>query len=621
MTKHKKPSPEAADKHCATKHAKCHTKRRSNKRRLALHGLFLGAAAIGAAIGFSGVPEKATAVTDSWPGTLQYSTGMTGNYLSGRFAANHGDFSNANKYLTQTLHQDPKNLEIAGYTYRMHLITGDMNGAEELAKELYKAKDPESNPEIMMLLSEVKHGNYKKARQVLATFDKNGFNEIIIPLIEAWFQYGEGTLKKPVQLDKMLAGVNEFAPFVYYQTALINDIAGFDKVALAQYEKVLETSKAMPYRVVQVLGNLYARRGEWDKMKALYTQYQTQNPESVLLVPPIEEMAKKNERPERLVTNVKEGMAEIFFSTASILQNENLNEEALIYVQQVLYLSPEFTAAQLMRGTILEQLGRNDEALAVYQEIPSYSPYYFKAKLRMAYTLNALKRTDESLDLLKGLAQTLSQEHQIYLTHGDILMREKQYGGAVTAYSQAIEKMGKEEAQHWPVYYARGISAERSGNWPQAEKDFLKALELEPDQPDVMNYLGYSWLTQNIRTDEARNMIAKAMEVRPTDAHIIDSMGWALYLSKQYAESVDYLERAIELMPVDPTVNDHLGDVYWRMGRQNEARFQWQRAKLFSTEEAQLLQLTDKLANGLPAVDDLRSAKNEHAAKDGVAVR
>ncbi|MBM3617964.1 MAG: tetratricopeptide repeat protein, partial [Alphaproteobacteria bacterium] len=316
--------------------------------------------------------------------------------------------------------------------------------------------------------------------------------------------------------------------------------------------------------------------------------------------------------PARLIANAQQGIAEIFFSTASILHNENLNEEAIIYIQQVLYLNPDFNAAKLMRGTILEDGGRLQEALAAYDAVPTGSVYYGRAQIRKAYVLNNLDEADKALSVLNAAAKEAPElQYQIQLTRGDIHMRQKKYADAADSYTKALESAPAGKQNLWAVYYARGISLERQEKWESAEKDLLKALELEPEQPDVMNYLAYTWITKNQRLDEAKDMLHKAVAARPNDAHIIDSMGWSLYALGDYDGAVTYLERAIELMPVDPTVNDHLGDAYWRLGRKNEARFQWRRALLFNPEAEQVEELNKKLADGLPEVGDQSVATDE----------
>jgi len=162
--------------------------------------------------------------------------------------------------------------------------------------------------------------------------------------------------------------------------------------------------------------------------------------------------------------------------------------------------------------------------------------------------------------------------------------------------------IGQPERRHWFLFYVRGIAYERSGRWEEAERDFRKALELEPDQPNVLNYLGYSLVEKGIKLDEALEMIRKAVEKRPNDGYITDSLGWALYRLGRYEEAVEPMERAVELTPLDPVINDHLGDVYWMVGRKREARFQWKRALSFGPDEKDAARIRRKLEVGLDKV-------------------
>jgi len=170
------------------------------------------------------------------------------------------------------------------------------------------------------------------------------------------------------------------------------------------------------------------------------------------------------------------------------------------------------------------------------------------------------------------------------------------------AYTGAIAMIDTEVPSDWRTYYVRGIANERTDNWEDAEADFRKALELAPDQPLVLNYLGYSLVEKNLKIDEAKNMIERAVEARPDDGYITDSLGWVLYKLGEYEEAVPYMERAAELVPIDPIINDHLGDVYWSVGRKIEAEFQWRRALSFDPEEKDAERIRLKLELGLDEV-------------------
>ena len=160
--------------------------------------------------------------------------------------------------------------------------------------------------------------------------------------------------------------------------------------------------------------------------------------------------------------------------------------------------------------------------------------------------------------------------------------------------------IAKPEKPNWLIFYFRGICYERAKQWDKAEADLKKALELFPEQPHVLNYLGYSWVDQGMNLDEGMKMIRRAVEQRPDDGYIVDSLGWAYYRLGNYEEAVKHLERAVELKPEDPTINDHLGDAYWKVGRNLEARFQWSHARDLKPEPDELKKIEEKLKSGLP---------------------
>ena len=168
---------------------------------------------------------------------------------------------------------------------------------------------------------------------------------------------------------------------------------------------------------------------------------------------------------------------------------------------------------------------------------------------------------------------------------GDLSRQMERFSDAVTAYDRAIAIYEELAQEQWFVHYARAISLERLGDWPKAEAGFRKALELNPDHPQVMNYLGYSLVEKQIKLDEALDLIERAVAAEPNSGYIVDSLGWVLYRLGRYDEAIVHMERAAELMPIDPVVNDHLGDVLWAVGRYNEAEFQWKRALSFVDEE------------------------------------
>jgi tetratricopeptide (TPR) repeat protein len=265
-------------------------------------------------------------------------------------------------------------------------------------------------------------------------------------------------------------------------------------------------------------------------------------------------------------------------------------------------LAPKFVLAQMMVAEIRNDQGRPEEALALYQSVDPQSPYAWMAQLRSALELDALDRTDEAVAKLKTLAAARPNSAEPLIEMGDILRGHKRFSEAVTAYDGAAARTPNPGPQDWRLFYSRGVAEERSDNWPKAEADLKRALALQPEQPLVLNYLGYSWIDKGENLNDALGMIRRAVDLNPDDGYIVDSLGWAYFRLHDFNNATQYLERAIELLPEDPTINDHLGDAYWRTGRVPEARYQWRRALQFQPEADEVKTIQAKLDHGLSAL-------------------
>ena len=287
------------------------------------------------------------------------------------------------------------------------------------------------------------------------------------------------------------------------------------------------------------------------------------------------------------------------FNLASALPLTRAGAAALLYVRLATYLKPEFPVAQLLMGDILDQSDRHADSIAIYQNIALNSPYSWLARLKMAANLDHIDRIDEAKALLEQMAEERPTEIEPLVRLGSFLRVREDFAGAEQAYNRAFQRLAEVTPNYWSLYYYRGISRERQKKWSEAEKDFLKALELNPDQPYVLNYLGYSWVDQGVNLDRAKAMIERAVKQRRDDGYIVDSMGWVLYRLGAYGEAVQHLERAVELRPLDPIISDHLGDAYWRVGRRQEARFQWRRALSLDPEREEIGKIETKIENGL----------------------
>jgi tetratricopeptide (TPR) repeat protein len=284
-----------------------------------------------------------------------------------------------------------------------------------------------------------------------------------------------------------------------------------------------------------------------------------------------------------------------------LLQGENSNDVALLMARLATEGRPGDPLFNVLLADVLDAQSHTEDALALYHKVPPDSPYGWQAQIKIGEELHKLDRDDEAAAYLQKLVDSRPDRPEAAAQLGDILRAGKHFAEAAKAYDAAIARLPKPSASDWSIYYFRGIALERSGQWSKAESDFKKALELQPDQPYVLNYLGYTWVDHGVHLDEAIAMLQKAIQQKPDDGFIIDSLAWAYYRLKQYDKAVVYQEKAISLEPGDPVLNDHLGDMYWKVGRHTEARFQWQRALAFKPDADQVKPIEAKLQHGLDA--------------------
>jgi tetratricopeptide (TPR) repeat protein len=284
-------------------------------------------------------------------------------------------------------------------------------------------------------------------------------------------------------------------------------------------------------------------------------------------------------------------------------------------LQLALYLVPNHPLALLSLADLYESVKKPAMAIKVYERMPASSALKRNAQIQLAIDLDAADRTDEAIKILKGVTAEDPKDIEAVMALGNIERGRKKFADCVQTYSQGIDILPPvTDKNTWVYYYYRGICEERSKQWSKAEADMRKALELQPEQPHVLNYLGYSWIDQGVNLDEGMKMIKRAVDQRPDDGYIVDSLGWAYYRIGNFEDAVKNLERAIDLKPEDPTINDHLGDAYWRVGRTLEARFQWAHARDLKPEPEDLPKIEAKIENGLP--DDTSSAASADKKKE-----
>ena len=522
---------------------------------------------------------------------------LSGSYLAGRYASRLRDMDVAASYFAQALRDDPGNSVLIERTFVLAFSAGDLAQAEELAVPVLGIDPKHRLAHIVLGLKDFRRKRYTRAAEHFAKVDASPIDELTSHLLLAWTAAAQNRFSEAMtQLDK-LSKSDYFSIFRDFHGALISDLLGQKLRAEAFYKKAYAEATTS-YRVVQAYGTFLERNGRKDEAKAIFDRYLATNDDQPFVNRASDELAA-GKRLSPFITDAPGGMAEALFSIASWLNDEQTIDAALIYAQLALVAKKDSEIGQVLLGDIYEDTGRNDKAIEAYDGLGKDSILRPKAEIEIAVNLQRLNRLDEALARIDGLLKTDPRNYDAWVTRADFLRDASRFAEAADSYTKAIETLPVPQPKHSVVFYFRGISYERSKQWEKAEADFRKSLELQPDQPQVLNYLGYSMVDKRIDIPQAMEFIRKAVELKPNDGYVVDSLGWAHYQLREYDEAVKHLERAVELRPDDPIINDHLGDAYWRAGRRLEAKFQWQHAKDNKPEPADLARIEKKLAGGL----------------------
>ena len=525
-----------------------------------------------------------------------------GNFLAARQAERQRDYAAAARFMLAALEDSPDNYDMLVRAQTFLLANGQFEEAVSMARRTLRVSPGHSQSALLIALSDLKRGDFVGAERQLEGQPLTAINRIVLPLVQAWVHAGQNRPAAALNALRPILEVNGFRPLYEYHSALINDYAGRPELAEEHYRKSLEIEGGAPARLVEAAGSYYERLGRRDEARALYIRFQTDARDSAAIAAALQRVTSGGAAPPRLIPSATAGLAEALFNIAGALRQENNQSTALVYGRMALALQPDMPVGVLLVADILDSYGRREDANALYARIPRASPLDWSARVRIAENLHLMERTDDAVKALEAMAAERPDRVEPLISLGAVLRTKERFSDAARVYDRALARVRTPEPRHWSIYYARGIAHERSKQWVKAEADFMRALELQPEQPDVMNYLAYSWVDQGItmRYEEARRMLERAVSLRPNSGHIIDSLGWVLYRTGYYVEAVEVLERAVELLPGDPVLLDHLGDAYWQVGRANEARFQWQRALSNKPEPEARSEIERKLLSGLP---------------------
>ncbi len=519
--------------------------------------------------------------------TRDVTTGVFGDYLIGRFALSEADPQAAATQFLRALATRPNDPELQQQAFIACLIAG-RSEAVQLARQL------PDNQAAQLLLGQVqaRAGHWQAAEQRFHDLPRQGLTQLLQPLLIAWAQQGAGHTDAALATLRPYLDGQRFRGVYALHAALIADMGGRTADAARLYRTAETEFGSLNLRLAQVLASWQARQGHPGEAQRTLNALAEIAPEMAISVPALSAASMTPPVPRAL-----DGIAEAYFVLAAALRQQDAGDFAMLLLRLALDLRPDFTPARQLAAEILDSRRHAENALQMLAPIGNDDPLIAVVRLQRAALTEKLGHTEDAMHELQRLAQDYPDSPQPPMREGDLLRSKQRFTEAIAAYDRAIAKIKQPREADWLMFYDRGICYDRARQWPKAEADFQHALALSPDQPFVLNYLGYSWADMGRRLPEARQMIEKAVQRRPNDGAIIDSLGWVMLKQGETAQAVKTLERAVELEPEDPAINGHLGDAYWAVGRKLEATYQWRRALTFNPEPEDAAKLEAKLQN------------------------
>lgn len=542
---------------------------------------------------------------------------LSGSYLAAQQAQARSDHAEAAYYYTQALGFDPANGLILRHAMQAHVAAGDVAVAAAIADRLLALN---TGNQFATLVAMVDDLTKDQAAQALARLDMGaeGMTPLLSDLLRAWVELELGADEQAFETFASIGGSQTLEMFGRYHEALALALRGDYGAA----SDLLENSETGAIRLnrrstltrVQLLSITGQRDAALELVEqVLSTGFGDRQFET------IQQRLQAGEQLDfTIISSAQEGIAEVFFDLASVL-NEDTGDVALIYSRLSNHLDPDMAEGLLLTGDLLSRQDQHGLASEVFDAVGATAPQFVEAEIGRADALDAAGNEEEAIGVLSGLTRSHPDMLRPHYLLGRALRRAERPEEAIATLDQAVALIDAPEQRHWLVWYQRGISYDHSDNWPAAEEDLRAALALDPENALILNYLGYSLVERGGDLDEALEMIERAVEARPFDGYITDSLAWVLYRMGRFEEAVEPMERALELAPVDPTLNDHLGDIYWTVGRYREAEFQWHRALSFEPEDDVAERIRLKLDIGLDEVLALEAEQDAEPAEQSEA--
>jgi len=542
-------------------------------------------------LGLSAVEARESAIVAT---PFEVGESRAGNYLAALVSGADRDTLAASTYFQETLRFDPRNPELIERAFLSTLANGNISAAVDLAKREI-AINPNSGLAALTLAVDAIHAKkFDQAIKYLKKPNSSG-RDVTATLLTAWALAGKGQTKQAIaQADRL--NERNLQIFRNYHAGMIADVGGDNTEASARLKAAFDSDN----RTLRLV-DAYARfvsRTERDAAQHIYEDFDKLLPRHPLVMSALADLTAGKPLTSP-VKNVQDGAAEVLYGLGATGGQQGDEIASIIYLRLSLFLKPDNSLAQMTMGDLYGRLKQDELAIDSYEQIADSDALRGSANIQIAIALESLGKTEKAVSRLNDIIAADPKNLDALTSLGNLYAARKDYPAAESAYSKAVALLDKPDSSNWLVFYRRGTVNERMKHWPAAEADLKKALELFPEQPQVLNYLGYSWIDLGNNLDEGFKMLRRAVELRPSDGYIVDSLGWAEYKLGHIDEAVSNLERAVALTPGDSTINDHLGDAYWRAGRKLEAKFQWNHARDFKPEPEDLPKILKKIESGL----------------------
>ncbi|NWH09540.1 MAG: tetratricopeptide repeat protein [Alphaproteobacteria bacterium] len=546
------------------------------------------------------------------PDPRESSGSIYGDLLVARIAGGERDAEIAASRYAAAVRADPGNADLIERAFLYSLSAGDTAAAYAYADELVAKGSDAPLPRLARGVRDINEARYDSAAAEFAAAGNGTASSFTASVLSAWALAGKKDWDGALKLLDEAPGREKNRQFVNYHRGLIRAQAGRWDAAGKAFAEALEGERPNP-RIIEAELAVLCAMGRMEGARDILASAGADTGSPLL------EAARARLNAGKPVplpaATAREGLAEALYGLAGAAVQDRGIDLPILSLRLAIDARPDFDVGLTFLAELYEAAEKWDLAQGAYRRIGRDSPFYENAQIAIARLLDEEDKTDEAIETLDALAAKAKDGFNVRVAKGDVLRKRERWAQAATAYAEALADLKAPERRHWVVYYMHGITLERSKKWDEAERQLQTALKLEPDQPLVLNYLGYTWIEHGVRLDEAMAMIERAVELRPTDGYIIDSLGWAHYRLGNYKKAVEYIEQAVLLQPGDPTINDHLGDAYWKVGRQREARFQWRHALTFKPEDDQVPLIRDKLENGLDRATVAREARDEGPAR------